>query len=323
MLPPLETGRFFFPPEWHPHIATILGFPSQAATCGELYLQNCREIVDLAAAIAEFEPVRLYARPEDVPGVQQLVHRTVDDPSRVTVIPTSINHCWVRDTGPVYVHDASGELDPKQRLAISFEFNEWGNKNGWEGIDGDYRYANPSMSPEALQENTDFARNVIESDTAPSPVQVVKSRIRTEGGGLVVDGEGTLIVAESYMVCDQRNPGMSRDEIEAELRRLLGVEKVIWVPGRKGLDITDCHVDAEVRFIRPGVLVWSRHHPSVPQVWLDMSQEIRNILEDETDAKAGSSNCMPLMSLVRRTSAFKSTTSSFRGTPISISATEE
>lgn len=73
MLPPLETGRFFFPPEWHPHIATILGFPSQAATCGELYLQNCREIVDLAAAIAEFEPVRLYARPEDVPGVQQRI----------------------------------------------------------------------------------------------------------------------------------------------------------------------------------------------------------------------------------------------------------
>jgi agmatine deiminase len=87
------------------------------------------------------------------------------------------------------------------------------------------------------------------------------------------------------MVCPQRNPGMSRDEIEVELRRVLGVEKVIWVPGRKGLDITDCHVDAEVRFIRPGVLIWSRHHPSVPQVWLDMSHEIRTILENETDAK--------------------------------------
>lgn len=57
------------------------------------------------------------------------------------------------------------------------------------------------------------------------------------------------------MVSPERNPGMNRDEIEQELRRLLGVEKVIWCPGRNNLDITDAHMDAEVRFVRPGV-VW-------------------------------------------------------------------
>ena len=276
---PLKTGHFNFPPEWHPHIATILGFPSRASCLESLWEKNCEEIIDIAAAISDFESVRLYARPEDVEYATSLVNRKVHLPSKVDIIPIPINHCWVRDTAPVYVHDATG-----QRLAISFEFNEWGNKNGWKGEHGDYRFGNPSMSKEQLQENTDFARNVIASDTWPSPVRQVVPRIRTEGGGLVVDGDGTLIVAESYMVCEQRNPGKTRDEIEQELRRLLGVEKVIWCPGRKNLDITDCHLDAEVRFVRPGVVVVSRHSPTTGE-WVTCGKEILEIMQRETDAK--------------------------------------
>lgn len=276
---PLETGNFSFPPEWHPHVMTILGFPSRASCLESLWEKNCEEIIDIAAAISDFEPVRLYARPEDVEYAQSLVNRKVRLPSKVDIIPMPTNHCWVRDTGPVYVHGASG-----QRLAISFEFNEWGNKNGWKGAHGDYRFGNPSMTKAQLQENTDFARNVIASDTSPSPVRQVVPRIRTEGGGLVVDGDGTLIVAESYMVCEQRNPGQTRDEIEQELRRLLGAEKVIWCPGRKNLDITDCHLDAEVRFVRPGVVVVSRHSPTAGE-WVECGKEILEIMQRETDAK--------------------------------------
>ncbi|GAB1206167.1 hypothetical protein APSETT445_004849 [Aspergillus pseudonomiae] len=284
---PLETGRFTFPPEWHPHLATMMGFPSRASCLEFLWEKNCEEIVDLAAAIAEFEPVRLYTRPEDIEYAQDLINRKVRIPSKVHVIPIPINHCWIRDTGPVYVHDATGDLDARQRLAIDFKFNEWGNKNGWEGTHGHYRYGNPSMTKKELQENTDFALNVISSDQLPSPAQRVVPKIRAEGGGLVVDGDGTLIVAESYMVCEQRNPGQSRDKIEQELRRLLGVEKVIWVPGRKNLDITDCHLDAEVRFVQPGVVVLTRHSPDAmdgPE-WMKCGQEILQTLRNETDAK--------------------------------------
>ncbi|KAF7587755.1 hypothetical protein BBP40_006800 [Aspergillus hancockii] len=198
--------------------------------------------------------MRLYARPEDIEYAQSLVNRKLRIPSKVHIIPIPTNHCWVRGTGPLYVHDATG-----QRLAISFEFNEWGNKNGWKGAHGHYRYGNPFMTKDRLRENTDFACNVIASDQSPSPVRRVVSRIRAEGGGIVLDGDGTLIVAESYLVCDQRNPCQTRDEIEQELRRLLGVEKVIWCPGLNGLDITDCHLDAE--------------------------REIRETLQRETDAK--------------------------------------
>ncbi|KAF7182155.1 hypothetical protein CNMCM7691_001543 [Aspergillus felis] len=276
---PLETGHFTFPPEWDPHIATILGFPSRASCLEALWEKNCEEIVDIAAAISDFEPVRLYTRPEDIEYAQSLVNRKVRIPSKVHIIPIPINHCWVRDTGPVYVHNETNE-----RLAISFEFNEWGNKNGWKGEKGHYRYGNPSMTKERLQENTDFARNVIASDQSPTPVRRVIPRIRTEGGGLVVDGDGTLVVGESYMICEERNPGQTKDEIEKELRRLLGVEKVIWCPGRKNLDITDAHLDAEVRFVRPGVVVVTRHAPSAGE-WINCGREVLEIMQRETDAK--------------------------------------
>jgi agmatine deiminase len=276
---PLETGQFTFPPEWDPHIATILGFPSRASCLEALWEKNCEEIIDIAAAISDFEPVRLYTRPEDIQYAQSLVNRKVRIPSKVHIIPMPINHCWVRDTGPVYVHNETNE-----RLAISFEFNEWGNKNGWKGEKGHYRYGNPSMSKERLQENTDFARNVIASDKSPTPVRRVIPRIRTEGGGLVVDGDGTLIVGESYLICEERNPGKTKVEIEEELRRLLGVEKVIWCPGRKNLDITDAHLDAEVRFVRPGVIVVTHHAPSAGE-WVECGREVLKIMQGETDAK--------------------------------------
>ena len=276
---PLETGKFVFPPEWDRHIATILGFPSRASCLESMWEKNCEEIIDLAAAISQFEPIRLYARPEDVAYAQSLINRKVRIPSKVHIIPLAINHCWVRDTGPVYVHDSTG-----QRLAISFEFNEWGNKNGWDGVGGHYRFGNPSMNEDRLLENTDFARNVIASDNSPTPVRRVVPRIRTEGGGLVVDGEGTLLVAESYLVDENRNPGMTRDDIERELRRLLGVTKVIWCPGLKNKDITDAHLDAEVRFARPGVLVMTRHDPGAGE-WVDCGREILQIMQRETDAK--------------------------------------
>ncbi|KAE8381507.1 peptidyl-arginine deiminase domain protein [Aspergillus bertholletiae] len=276
-----EASCFTFPPEWHPHLATIMCFPSKASCLESLWEKNCEEIIDLAAAIADFEPVQLYARPEDVEYAQDLVNQKVRIPSKVHVIPIPINHCWVRDAGPVYIHDATGEL------AIDFRFNEWGNKNGWEGMHGHYRYGNPAMTKKELQENMDFACNVISADQSPSQVQRVEPKIRAEGGRLVVDGNGTLIVAESYMVCEERNPGQSRDEIEQELRRLLGAEKVIWVPGRKNLDIMDCHLVAEVQFVRPGIVVMTRHSPEAEDSdeWIKCEREILEILRNETDAK--------------------------------------
>lgn len=141
------------------------------------------------------------------------------------------------------------------------------------------------MESEQLQENATFAKRVIESDVSPSQVTLVESMICLEGGALVIDGEGTLLATESSILNENRNPDLSCAEIEAELYRLLGVEKIIWFPGKNDLDVTDVHVDAEVNFIRPGVVVLSRPHSSAPEDWIKIYEEIKEILNQSVDAK--------------------------------------
>ncbi|OQE39792.1 hypothetical protein PENCOP_c006G03796 [Penicillium coprophilum] len=279
----VQPSSYVFPAESEPHEATIMGLPSRCSLPPDQYDTVCNELAQLAATVTEFEPVRLYVRPEEIQLAESLVKTFVKDTSKISIIPCPINHCWVRDTGPVYVRDPT-DASPNQRFAINFRFNEWGGKQPEDdGICWGQRW--PVMNEKRLQENTDFARWVIEHDCEPSPVTQVQTSIRAEGGGLVTDGEGTLLITESSIICDVRNPGVSKDEIEAELTRLLGVEKVIWFPGRRNVDITDVHMDAEARFVRPGVIAYSKPHAISPNLWKELSTEILEILDRETDAK--------------------------------------
>lgn len=63
------------------------------------------------------------------------------------------------------------------------------------------------------------------------------------------------------------------------------MRQVIWFPGRRNVDITDVHMDAEARFVRPGVIVYSKPHATAPELWTELSTEIRRILDGQTDAK--------------------------------------
>ncbi|KAI9038456.1 agmatine deiminase family protein [Aspergillus affinis] len=357
-----ETARFYLPHESVPHAATILGFPSRQSVSKALHPGTCREIVDLAATIAEFEPVRLYTRPEDISSAQELIKQRVNTSerlglihdsqnnqkngssrpvpglqSRVQIIPCPTNHCWVRDTGPVFVRPVDPDPIPnptttttqqqQQRFAINFSFCEWGNKH----IDPIFtdlpeestlpsdthnpKTTWPIPSPTTLAENTDFAARVIasfspSSSSSPTNPTIITTPLRLEGGGIEVDGQGTFFATESSIFCPERNPGLTRATAEKELSRLFGVRKFIWFPGRKGLDITDAHVDALVRVVRPGVVVVSRpwsydygsrgermeettststggavpSRESTRHEWRRNFEEIRAILAHETDA---------------------------------------
>jgi agmatine deiminase len=282
----IQRGHYVYPPERHPHRGTILAYPSDISLPANLLAPVRAEILNIAAAISCFEAVSLYVRPEDLDDARaHLVAAAGGNPDNVgpiTLVPFPVHHCWVRDTGPVFVHSA----DPadRARYAINFRFNEWGGK--LPGVDdGAEQWGQvwPALPAAALAENHAFAASVIEAET--ERVVRIDAPISLEGGGLDVDGEGTLLACESSTVCGVRNPGQSRDELEAELRRLLGVQKVIWLPGVRGADITDCHVDALARFVRPGVVVMERMHGAQEQVWLDVYETARRILEEATDAR--------------------------------------
>lgn len=265
-----------YPAETCRHIATILGFPSIYSLPSSQHSVACGEIIRLAVAVSQFEPVRLYTRPEEIPLAQSMLSNTTRGSYEIDIIPFATNHLWVRDTGPVYVQGTTTTSE-KCRAAIHFGFNEWGKKGvgaGW-----------PRMTADQVNENHTFAKQVTKSDNDLSPLISITSKVCLEGGALVSDGDGTLIVSESSIICDKRNPGVSKDEIEDELQWLLGVEKIIWFPGFRNLDITDVHADAEVQFVRPGVIVISRPHASAQKKWHEVHQQIMNVLRGELDAR--------------------------------------
>jgi agmatine deiminase len=105
-----------------------------------------------------------------------------------------------------------------------------------------------------------------------------------EGGSVHVDGEGTCLTTEDCLLNRNRNPGMTRAEIEAHLRSYLGVETVIWIPRGVWNDETDGHVDNLACFSRPGrvLLTWTEE-PGDPQAGI--SAEARRVLESATDAR--------------------------------------
>jgi agmatine deiminase len=133
----------------------------------------------------------------------------------------------MRDTGPVFVKDGAGRM-----AGVGFNFNGWGGKQDHE-------------------HDAEVAGFV----AAQAGVEALSTRLVLEGGGIEVDGRGTAIITESCVLNANRNPGVSKAECEAELKRLLGLDRIIWLPGIAGRDITDGHTDFYARFVALGVVV--------------------------------------------------------------------
>jgi agmatine deiminase len=182
-----------------------------------------------ANAVAGFEPVSLLVDPADEGWVRE---KTL---AGVSLVPADLDDGWLRDNGPTFVLDDEGAP-----TAVNWVFNAWG------GIQDHSRDAQ-------------IARTV--ADLAKVPT--LDSSLVNEGGGICVDGEGTVIVTETVQLHDRRNPGWSKSEVEDELARTIGATTVIWLERglmgdmqqyRPGLG-TNGHVDVLAAFVRPGVVV--------------------------------------------------------------------
>ena len=221
---PADLG-FRMPAEWHPHARCWMAWPCRTEVWGERLPATRRGYAAVAQAISQFEPVTMLVRPEDATEARQLL-----DPA-IELLEMSIDDSWTRDSGPCYVIDDRGAL-----AGIDLRFNAWGNK--YQPHDQDALMAQRMLAHAGLPR--------------------FSSQLTAEGGGLSVDGEGTLLTTESCFLHPNRNPGWSKAEVEDELKRLLGVETVIWLPGNVEETETDGHVDGIAVFVRPGVVLIER-----------------------------------------------------------------
>ena len=219
---PASAG-FSMPPEWAPHRGCLMAWPTRAELWADRFDDARREYAAVALAIARFEPVLMVVNPGRAAEVRDRCG------SDVEILELPMNDSWARDCGPIFVRDAQGSV-----AAVKFGFNAWGER--WHPYDDDARL------PERIA-----AHLGMRLFTAPFVL---------EGGAILVDGEGTLFTTEQCLLNPNRNPSLSREQIEQGLRDYLGVSTVVWLPFGHSLDVgpegTDGHVDAIAQVIGPG-----------------------------------------------------------------------
>ncbi|PVD01652.1 peptidyl-arginine deiminase [Streptomyces sp. CS090A] len=244
-------GERRFGAEWDSHARTFMSWPALESVWAEDLPYVREDIARIARAIAEYEYVVMMARPDQQKAAQRACG------SQVEVIPLAVDDMWARDTVPVFVEEG-GEV-----IGVDFNFNGWGDK----------------------QEHTNDAR-VGRTLLTKYGIPRVEAPLVAEGGSFETDGEGTLLITESSIVNENRNPNLGRDDIEADLIETLGVDKVVWLKGVRGQDITDAHVDSLVRFTAPGVVLLDQAFPGTPpDSWSRAADQAREVLSKVTDAR--------------------------------------
>ncbi|MYT28411.1 MULTISPECIES: agmatine deiminase family protein [unclassified Streptomyces] len=251
---------FRMPPEWAPHERTWMAWPGPnftfGAEGGETLAEARRAWAAVARAVRQYEPVTVVAGPGQLDGARALLGPGID------LVERPLDDAWMRDIGPTFLTDGQGEL-----AAVDWVFNGWGAQE-WAAWDRDAKIAEQVAGLAGARR---YATSLV-----------------NEGGGIHVDGEGTVLLTETVQLDPGRNPGRTKEEVEAEIHAHLGTTKAIWLPrglyadyGRFG---TRGHVDIVAAFARPGlVMVHSQPDPDHPDHAI--CNEIAKVLRAATDAR--------------------------------------
>jgi agmatine deiminase len=246
------------PAEGDPHERLWLAWPTAGYTLGDTPAdaeEARRTWGAVANAAAGFEPVSVVAHPRDA----EIVARYLD--SAIELHVREIDDAWIRDSGPTFVLDEDG------LAAVTWVFNGWGAQD-WAS------WHNDSTLAPAVAEWAGARR--------------IDSGLVNEGGGIHVDGLGTVLVTETVQRDPGRNPGITREAVEAELGRTLGTTATIWLPRGLTRDSdtfgTRGHIDIVATFSSPGVVLLHDQRDSAHPDFA-VTRQLRAVLESATDAR--------------------------------------
>ena len=220
---PAQLG-YRMPAEWEPHAATWLSWPRrEGISFPDSFDRVLPALREMVGALTESEPVCINV----VNGAHEAEARAVLDglPHQecITYYDIATNEPWCRDHGPIFL---TRDSDPKLAI-IDWDYNAWGNKYPPFDLDE----VVPTRVAELLK------------------VPVFYPKMILEGGSIEVNGAGTLLTSESCLLNKNRNPDLSRNEIEKRLRDFLGVQEILWLGDGIEGDDTDGHVDDLARFV--------------------------------------------------------------------------
>ncbi len=220
------SAPFHMPPEWHPQEWLWIGFPHDETEWPGFLGAAQEQIANFASAVAETgQEVRLLVR--DAANEARAARLAS---ASVTLERRVYGDVWLRDTGPLVLCGPDGA-----RRAARFGFNGWGGKYLMEGD-----------------------QEIGATLAADAGLEIATADWILEGGALDTDGTGLVATTEQCLLNPNRNPHLSRGEIEANLARDLGFDRVLWLGDGLINDHTDGHIDNLARFVAPGVLALPR-----------------------------------------------------------------
>ena len=235
-------------PEWHPQDAIQLTWPTTESDWEPLLERIEATMEAIVVAITRFQPVLIVVA--DAPTRQRLDTRFMQlgiHPKQWRLIVAPADDTWTRDHGPIAVERQSGVV------LLDYRFTGWGGKF-------------PAQRDDAL--------TAALADIGIYAAPCEQRDLVLEGGAIDSDGEGTLLVTEACLLNPNRNPDLTREDIEARLRDDLGVERFLWLTqGHLEGDDTDSHIDTLARFCDAHTIAYVRcedpddpHYPALAQM---------------------------------------------------------
>lgn len=246
--------KYMMPPEWFPHERTWMAWPSQGYAMGsdDFEAEEARATwASVANAIARFEPVTVLCNQDELSRARNHLHPSV------TLVEAKLDDAWMRDIGPTFVHSETGQV-----VGVSWVFNGWGAQK-WASWSNDSKIAQ-------------FV------GTAAGK-EVINSWLINEGGGIHVNGAGSVLLTETVQLGEGRNASKSKEEVETEIHKTLGTSEAIWIKrglsrdyeefGTRGhIDIVACFADERT------ILMHDQTNEAHPDYLV--SRDVRQALED-------------------------------------------
>jgi agmatine deiminase len=241
---------FSMPAEWDPHAGCFISWPCRELTWHGQFEDAKRAYSSVIKAIDRFDPVTVLSDPTTAREARRRLG------PEAKIVEVAIDDSWARDNGPIFVRREDNRL-----ALVNFRFNGWGHKAPCEKDD-----RLPILLAERLR---------IRRYDAPMVL---------EGGAISVDGDGTLLTTEQCLLNVNRNPSMSREEIEQALASYLGIRKVVWLARGVEDDMTDGHVDGVAGFAMPHVVLAAHTSDDSDPNYRNLEENLTR-LESATDAK--------------------------------------
>ena len=273
-----HNDSFFMPAEYSAHDGTIMIFPIRPGSWGKDRTGTLKSFGQIFLEILRRENLYLLAGKNHWREAKDfmdslIAHNAADQKevelleNRCLIFPIDSDDAWARDVGPTFVVNRDDHFVGNNIRGINWKFNAWGGE-----VDG--LYASWEKDDKVAATFCDSC-DIDFYDADPFVL---------EGGSIHCDGEGTVMVTEACLLSKGRNPSLNRDQIEDNLKKYLGAQKVLWLPRGIYNDETNEHVDNVCAFVAPGevVLAWTDDEDD-PQY--ELSKEDLEYLESVTDAK--------------------------------------